>query len=132
MLERGGKKPLIAGNIGTVASGVAQEATAEHVIVIELSSFQLMGIQTLIPYISVYLNLFDAHLDYHGTKEEYAFAKAQITKNQKDTYFIVYNANQEPTKKAAEGSGAISVPFSTEAVDETGAYTKDGFIWFKN
>jgi len=132
MLERGGKKPLIAGNIGTVASGVAQEATAENVIVIELSSFQLMGIQTFRPYISVYLNLFDAHLDYHGTKEEYAFAKAQITKNQKDTDFIVYNANQEPTKKAAEGSGAISVPFSTEAVDETGAYTKDGFIWFKN
>ena len=91
-----------------------------------------MGIQTFRPYISVYLNLFDAHLDYHGTKEEYAFAKAQITKNQKDTDFIVYNANQEPTKKAAEGSGAISVPFSTEAVDETGAYTKDGFIWFKN
>ncbi|OCA89713.1 UDP-N-acetylmuramoyl-L-alanine--D-glutamate ligase [Bacillus sp. FJAT-27986] len=132
MLERGGKKPLIAGNIGTVASGVAQEATAENVIVIELSSFQLMGIQTFRPYISVYLNLFDAHLDYHGTKEEYAFAKAQITKNQKETDFIVYNANQEPTKKAAEGSGAISVPFSTEAVDETGAYTKDGFIWFKN
>lgn len=132
MLKRGGKKPLIAGNIGTVASGVAQEATAENVIVIELSSFQLMGIQTFRPYISVYLNLFDAHLDYHGTKEEYAFAKAQITKNQKDTDFIVFNANQEPTKKAADGSDAMSVPFSTEAVDETGAYTKDGFIWFRN
>ncbi|WP_139891299.1 UDP-N-acetylmuramoyl-L-alanine--D-glutamate ligase [Bacillus sp. D386] len=132
MLERGGKKPLIAGNIGTVASGVAQEATAENVIVIELSSFQLMGIQTFRPYISVYLNLFDAHLDYHGTKEEYAFAKAQITKNQKDTDFIVYNASQAPTKEAAERSAAISVPFSTESVDETGAYTNDGFIWFRD
>jgi UDP-N-acetylmuramoylalanine--D-glutamate ligase len=132
MLERGGKKPLIAGNIGTVASGVAQEATEENVIVIELSSFQLMGIQTFRPHIAVYLNLFDAHLDYHGTKEEYAFAKAQITKNQTDTDFFVYNANQEPTQKAAEQSKAVSVPFSAESVDEAGAYTKEGFIWFRN
>ena len=132
MLERGGKKPLIAGNIGTVASGVAQEATAENVIVIELSSFQLMGIQTFRPHIAVYLNLFDAHLDYHGTKEEYAYAKAQITRNQTETDFFVYNASQEPTKKAAEQSNAVSIPFSSETINEKGAYTKDGFIWFRD
>ena len=132
MLERGGKKPLIAGNIGTVASGVAQEATAENVIVIELSSFQLMGIQTFRPHIAVYLNLFDAHLDYHGTKEEYAYAKAQITRNQTETDFFVYNASQEHTKKAAEQSNAVSIPFSSETINEKGAYTKDGFIWFRD
>jgi UDP-N-acetylmuramoylalanine--D-glutamate ligase len=132
MLERGGKNPLIAGNIGTVASGVAQEATEDNVIVIELSSFQLMGIQTFRPHIAVYLNLFDAHLDYHGTKDEYAFAKAQITKNQNDTDFFIYNASQVDTKKAAEHSNAVSIPFSTEVADETGSYTKDGYIWFKD
>ena len=132
MLERGGRKPLIAGNIGTVAGGVAQEATAENVIVIELSSFQLMGIQTFKPHIAVYLNLFDAHLDYHGTKEEYAYAKAQITRNQTETDFFVYNASQEPTKKAAEQSNAVSIPFSSETLEEKGAYIKDGFIWFRD
>ena len=132
MLERGGKKPLIAGNIGTVASGVAEKATKDHVIVIELSSFQLMGIQTFRPHIAVYLNLFDAHLDYHGTKEEYAFAKAQITRNQQESDFFVYNASQESTRKAALQSKANSVPFSTESMDETGAYLKDGFIWFRD
>ena len=132
MLEQGGKKPLIAGNIGTVASGVAQEATAENVIVIELSSFQLMGIQTFRPHIAVYLNLFDAHLDYHGTKEEYANAKAQITRNQQDSDFFVYNATQEPTKHAAEQSNAISVPFNVEPVQESGSYVKEGYIWFND
>ena len=130
MLEEGGKKPLIAGNIGTVASGVAQVATTENVIVIELSSFQLMGIQTFRPHIAVYLNLFDAHLDYHGTKEEYAYAKAQITRNQEESDFLIYNANQEPTKHAAEQSNAISVPFNVESVNQLGSYTKDGYIWF--
>ena len=55
MLKEGGKNPLIAGNIGTVASGVAQEATKDHVIVIELSSFQLMGIEEFRPHIAVCL-----------------------------------------------------------------------------
>ncbi len=132
MLERGGKKPLIAGNIGTVASGVAQEAKEDNVIVIELSSFQLMGIQTFRPHIAVYLNLYDAHLDYHGTKDEYSFAKAQITSNQNNTDFFIYNASQVDTRKAAEHSNAVSIPFNTEVADETGAYTKDGYIWFRD
>ena len=69
MLKEGQKNPLIAGNIGTVASGVAREATAENKIVIELSSFQLMGIREFRPKIAVITNLYDAHLDYHGTRE---------------------------------------------------------------
>lgn len=131
MLKRGGKNPLIAGNIGTVASGVAQEATADNVIVIELSSFQLMGIQKFRPHIAVYLNLYDAHLDYHGTKEEYAKAKAQITKNQTENDYLIYNAEQAATIKAAEGTNAASVPFSTDHKKPAGAYVQEGFIYFK-
>ena len=45
-------------------------------IVIELSSFQLMGIEEFRPEIAIVTNLYDAHLDYHGSKREYAEAKA--------------------------------------------------------
>ena len=51
MLEEGNKKPLIAGNIGTVASAVASKAKKDEVIVTELSSFQLMGIEQMKPKI---------------------------------------------------------------------------------
>ncbi|NNU94922.1 UDP-N-acetylmuramoyl-L-alanine--D-glutamate ligase, partial [Geobacillus sp. NFOSA3] len=44
MLDKDGKRQLIAGNIGKVASKVAQKATEEHIVVMELSSFQLMGV----------------------------------------------------------------------------------------
>ena len=47
MLSNGSKNPLIAGNIGTVACGVAKEANQDDIIVTELSSFQLMGIKRL-------------------------------------------------------------------------------------
>ena len=75
LLEEGNKNPLIAGNIGTVASDVAKHATKDNSIVIELSSFQLLGTIDFRPKIAVITNLYEAHLDYHGTREEYVNAK---------------------------------------------------------
>lgn len=130
MLNDGNKQPLIAGNIGTVASGVAQEATSDNIIVIELSSFQLMGIDQFKPKIAIITNLYDAHLDYHGTKAEYVEAKARIMMNQtKDDYFIV-NADQDEVMEIARRSHAKIVPFSTKKVLDHGAYVKDGWVCF--
>ena len=71
MLKEGNLHPLIAGNIGEVACLVAEEATADQVLVTELSSFQLMGIDSFNPQISLLLNITEAHLDYHADIEEY-------------------------------------------------------------
>ena len=46
----------------------------------ELSSFQLMGIETFHPQIAVITNIFEAHLDYHGSRKEYVAAKWAIQK----------------------------------------------------
>ena len=95
MLEEANKKPLIAGNIGTVASAVASKAKKDEVIVTELSSFQLMGIEQMKPKISILLNLYEAHLDYHSDFKEYTDAKFSITKNQDATDWFIYNAEQQ-------------------------------------
>jgi len=132
ILKMGEKLPLIAGNIGMVASEVAQAATEENTIVIELSSFQLMGIEKFNPRIAILTNLYDAHLDYHGTKKEYVKAKANITKNQtKNEYFIV-NAEQAEVMEVAEQSNAQIIPFSTKKVLERGAFVRDGWIYFND
>ena len=86
--------PLIAGNIGTVSCTVAEKATKDNIIVLEASSFQLMGIDTFRPKIAIWTNLYDAHLDYHGTSEEYAMAKYDITKNQTAEDYFIYNDDQ--------------------------------------
>jgi UDP-N-acetylmuramoylalanine--D-glutamate ligase len=130
MLEAGDKHPLIAGNIGTVASGVAQDATTDNTIVIELSSFQLMGIDQFKPLIAIITNLYDAHLDYHGTRKEYIGAKALITKNQTEEDFLIVNADQEEVMEIARNSRAQIVPFSTKKVLESGAYVMDGWVCF--
>jgi UDP-N-acetylmuramoylalanine--D-glutamate ligase len=128
MLERGSKKPLIAGNIGTVAADVAQTAKNENQIVIELSSFQLMGIETFRPRIAVLTNLYDAHLDYHRTRPEYFHAKALITKNQKKEDYFIVNYDQEDVMNIARQSQAQIIPFSTKQFIENGVSVDDGWI----
>lgn len=130
MLKEGRKAPLIAGNIGTVASDVAQKAKEENTIVIELSSFQLMGINTFNPKIAIITNLYDAHLDYHGTREEYHRAKANITKNQTKYEYLIVNAEQEEVMEIGKNSKATLIPFSTKRYLENGACVHDGALWF--
>jgi UDP-N-acetylmuramoylalanine--D-glutamate ligase len=131
MLKAGNKKPLIAGNIGTVASGVAEEATRENTIVIELSSFQLMGVAAFNPKIAVITNIYDAHLDYHGSKEAYIKAKANITKNQTEDEYLIVNADQNETIEIARQSKAQIIPFSTKKIVDNGAYIREGWVWFR-
>ncbi|MCC3357565.1 UDP-N-acetylmuramoyl-L-alanine--D-glutamate ligase [Bacillus sp. REN16] len=130
MLKYGKKSPLIAGNIGTVACEVAQTANKENIIVTELSSFQLMGIEEFAPKISVLLNIFDAHLDYHGTKEDYVKAKARIFENQTEEDYSVINVDDKDVVSAAEGGRGKKIPFSTKQQLLTGAYIKDQAIYF--
>ncbi|WML49343.1 UDP-N-acetylmuramoyl-L-alanine--D-glutamate ligase [Neobacillus sp. PS3-34] len=130
MLEAGRKNPLIAGNIGTVASGVAEEAKPDNTIVIELSSFQLMGIETFNPKIAIITNLYDAHLDYHGTRSEYFNAKANITKNQTGSEYLIVNAEQDEVMEIAKHSNAAIIPFSAKNKLEHGAYVDNGWLCF--
>ncbi len=130
MMKAGNKSPLIAGNIGKVASGVAEKATKDDTIVIELSSFQLMGVETFHPKIAIITNIYEAHLDYHGNKMAYIKAKANITKNQTEDEFLIINAEQEETREIARHSKAKVIPFSTKRILADGAYIQDGWICF--
>jgi len=131
MLNSGSKKPLIAGNIGTVACGVAAGATKENVIVTELSSFQLMGTNEFKPRIAILTNLYDAHLDYHGTFDQYADAKFNITKNQDGNDWFIYNAEQEIVKQYAAKSNAKKIPFSSNGRSEEGISADETTIYWQ-
>src|SRR5699024_4310664 len=69
--KEGNGQALLSGNIGFPASTVAQKASKDDCLVMELSSFQLMGTYEFHPHIAVITNIYEAHLDYHGTREAY-------------------------------------------------------------
>ena len=131
MLREDNQKPLIAGNIGTVASEVAQKAKKDEKMVVELSSFQLMGIEEFAPHIAIITNLYDAHLDYHGDLTEYWKAKSNITKNQTENDYLIINGDQEHVHEAISFTKAQVILFSTQKVVQGGAYIKDRAIYFK-
>ncbi|WP_070120188.1 UDP-N-acetylmuramoyl-L-alanine--D-glutamate ligase [Bacillus marinisedimentorum] len=128
MLQEAGKNPKLAGNIGTVSCEVAEQADGKQPIVIELSSFQLLGIETFRPKVAVLLNLFDAHLDYHGTREEYGAAKARIFMNQTEEDFAVVNYDDAEVVDLARGTNAKTVYFSVEQQIDEGACVREGFL----
>lgn len=132
MLADGGQNPLIAGNIGTVASEVAQEAGSHNKMVVELSSFQLMGIEEFKPHIAIITNLYEAHLDYHGSLHDYWQAKVNITKNQTEDDFLIINDDQTHLIQAVAHTKAQVVPFSTTKEVLDGAYIKEDAIYFKD
>lgn len=130
ILQAGEKFPLLAGNIGIVASDVAQEATNENLIVAELSSFQLLGIDTFRPKIAVITNLYSAHLDYHGTRENYLAAKENIIKNQGSEDYLIINFDQEECRHIARMAPGTVIGFSREQFLEHGASYFEGALYF--
>ncbi|MDZ4361157.1 MAG: UDP-N-acetylmuramoyl-L-alanine--D-glutamate ligase [Variovorax sp.] len=82
LVERAGKTVAVAGNIGptlldTLAAHIDAD-TLPEVWVLELSSFQLDGVQGFEPTAATVLNLTQDHLDWHGDMPAYAAAKARI------------------------------------------------------
>lgn len=125
------KRAYLAGNIGIPATGVAEKLTKDDVMVTELSSFQLLGVTTLKPHIAVLTNIYEAHLDYHKTRENYINAKMNITKQQTaDDYFVV-NWDDPEWQALSQRSQAQVVPFSRLGKRQDGAYESDGQLYFK-
>ncbi|EHQ3680252.1 UDP-N-acetylmuramoyl-L-alanine--D-glutamate ligase [Enterococcus faecium] len=121
----------LAGNIGYPASGVAQEAKSEDKIVMELSSFQLMGITDFRPHIAVITNIYEAHIDYHGTRKEYVKAKWNLQKNMTEKDYLILNWDQSELQELAQRTKARVLPFSTKEVLEDGVYADDYSIYYK-
>ena len=121
----------LSGNIGYPASSVAQEATNDDELVMELSSFQVKGTQSFHPHIAVITNLYEAHIDYHQTRADYVASKWKIQANMTVDDYLVLNWQQEEVRELAKTTQAQVVAFSTtEKVD--GAYLLDGNLYYKD
>jgi len=120
-----------AGNIGIPLSAVAQKVTAADVMVTELSSFQLLGTTTVKPKIAVLTNIYEAHLDYHGSRANYVAAKMRLIQNQTADDFFVVNWDLPELRELSRQTKAQVVPFSRLGNSEAGAYVKDGQLCFK-
>ena len=96
MLKAEGKTVWLGGNIGTPLLSHVPEMRDTDFAVVELSSFQLMGMRRS-PHVAVITNLSPNHLDVHKDMEEYVEAKKNIYRFQKEADILVVNADNALT-----------------------------------
>lgn len=130
ILKKAGLSVGIAGNIGdSFAQQVAEETYENYVL--ELSSFQLDGIENFKSHIAILTNITPDHLDrYEYDFDKYIASKFRITKNQKETDYLIYDADDHVIYNwlKENKTSAKLVPFSLEKKLEYGAYIKDNNI----
>ncbi len=119
VLQAAGMPTIVAGNIGAALSGMVDQATAQHTLVLEISSFQLETVQSFHPFIAVWLNLTPDHQDRYPSLAAYAAAKGRMFANMtNDDWAVVWARDR-----------AVVVPFierprpKTVWIDETGQWS---------
>ena len=113
MLEAGGHRVLVGGNIGHALSAQVEQSTADTIHVIEASSFQLESADTFHPWIAVLLNFSPDHLDRHADIAEYAAAKARIFARQTTADWAVLNADDDASHALAQDARSQRLLFAT-------------------
>jgi len=114
MLEAGGHRVLVGGNIGQALSSQVDASTDDTIHVIETSSFQLESVETFHPWIAVLLNFSADHLDRHADIAEYAAAKARVFSNQTTADWAVLNADDEPSHALAQDARSQRLLFAVD------------------
>ena len=97
VLKANGYITHLGGNIGTPIFTDIRNVNEKDVIVLELSSFQLMGMNVS-PDISIITNISENHLDIHKDYEEYINSKENIYKHQTKKGILVVNYDKTITK----------------------------------
>jgi UDP-N-acetylmuramoylalanine--D-glutamate ligase len=91
ILQDGGIKSNLAGNIGTPLISFVETSEDDHIYVTELSSFQLEYIKQFRAAISVMLNVSPDHLDWHGSFADYFEAKKHLLALQEEEDITILN-----------------------------------------
>lgn len=128
IFERDGRNVVVAGNIGSPFSAVADHIPSEGIAVVEVSSFQLESIDQFRPEVSVMLNLSPDHLDRHGGYDAYVAAKARIFENQDESDVAVLNGDDQGVMALAEKIRSRIVPFSVRKRLDEGVYLSQGAL----
>ncbi len=137
MLRAAGYDAVMAGNVGAAWSGMLP-APQSRVFVVEVSSFQMETSPDIRPHVGVLLNLFENHLDRHGTMQVYSELKARLFRNQSANDFAVINGDDPRVAAIAETlPGRVvrfgrSTAFDFCATDERLLYRGESIIELKD
>lgn len=126
ILKKAGYKTFLGGNIGTPLFTKLPEMEPNDIVVLELSSFQLMNMH-ISPDIAVITNITPNHLNIHKDYQEYIDAKKCIFKNQNEKGILILNYDNDITRECAKEANGNVVFFSSKVKLDNG-FIVDGEI----
>jgi UDP-N-acetylmuramoylalanine--D-glutamate ligase len=120
----------VGGNIGVAPTAMVATSRPEQWNVLELSSFQLTTIHKFHATVGVITNLTPDHIDWHGSFEAYADAKARLFETQHEGEYAVLNADDRITSRWDRRTQATAVWFSLNGPVEGGTWLgRDGVLY---
>lgn len=127
ILKDAGYTCYLGGNIGIPLFTKLSEIMPEDILVLELSSFQLMNMKVS-PNISVITNITPNHLNIHSSYEEYIEAKKTIMKYQTEDDIVVLNYDNDITREFAKSANGRCIFFSGKNKLDNGYIVDDKII----
>ncbi len=129
ILKESGKDIYLAGNIGKPMMELLSKLKKSSLVVLELSSFQLIDLRKS-PHIVVILNITEDHMDWHKDRNEYVEAKTQIVRFQNKKDFAVLNFDYKSSKNFSKFTEADINYFSVKQRVK-GSYVADGKLFLE-
>ncbi len=127
IIKAGGYTCHLGGNIGIPLFTKLNEIKPEDIVVLELSSFQLMGMEVS-PDIAVITNVTPNHLNVHKDYEEYIAAKKTIIDFQEKEGILVTNFDNDVTKEISYSAKGKVIYFSSKSKLDNGYIIDDDAI----
>ena len=127
ILKKAGYDTYLGGNIGIPLFTKLEEITRKSILVLELSSFQLMGMEVS-PNISVITNITPNHLNIHKDYNEYIEAKKTIFKYQNENDYLILNYDNEITRNCKKQANSKVIYFSSKEKLDDGFIVDNGII----
>ena len=113
IIKKAGKRCFLGGNIGIPLFTEIEKMRPEDIVVLELSSFQLMGME-ISPDISIITNITPNHLNVHKDYQEYIDAKKNIFKYQDKDGILIINSDNDITRTFEDEAPGKVICFSSK------------------
>lgn len=131
ILKTDGYKTWVGGNIGTPLFSKIEEIKENDMVVLELSSFQLMTMDVS-TNVAAITNLSPNHLDMHKDMDEYVDSKKNIYKFQSANELLVINMENDITNSLDKEAKGRVMKFSSKNVVKDGSYLQDGVLYLRD
>lgn len=127
ILQKTNCKVYLGGNIGIPLFTKLEEIKANDLVVLELSSFQLMQMD-ISPDIAIITNITPNHLNIHKDYQEYIDSKKNIFKYQNNNGILILNYDNEITRNFSKEAKGKVIFFSSKEKLENGFIVEDNII----